>query len=185
MDSGIDAQAALPKLYASSRAIHCHHTRYDAIRDEVFANFAASVRGSIRKPPHTLQWATSLKKLGATDDVTAQAIIKAWNARSSRAGQLVGARSIGVRNILSLMPSSVQEMIVSHISECGWENSALSDDVLQSKKLYPPHAFRTTCQEWTGRGKVTATSMGAACAHFISSFLQKPKNARVKPDRAK
>lgn len=51
MDSNVDVGTQLPRLSSTACAIHCHHTVYATKRDELFANFKASHRGAIRKPP--------------------------------------------------------------------------------------------------------------------------------------
>ena len=93
-------QQSLPKLYESSRTIWCYRFHFESKRAELFANFFTSARGAIRKLPNTLQWVASLKKLSTTEEAGATTIIKAWNANVSRTSQLIGAKSMGVRNVL-------------------------------------------------------------------------------------
>ena len=121
-------------------------------------------------------------KLNASDEAGAQAVIKAWNSTASRASQLVGAKAVGVRNIINLMPAHVRELVSDHINRLGWDNSALSDDVLQNKKLYPPYVYRATSKEWTARGKVTSESMHLVVQHLLNGFERTPVRMRRKID---
>ncbi len=179
-----ELKSKMSKLFESSRKIWCYRMTYGSKRDELFANFALSARGSIRKPPHTLQWVAALKKLDAADEASANSIIKAWNSQVARASHLAGAKAVGVRNVLGSMPEEVYELLLDHVSKCSWDGCALSDDVLQSKKIYPGFVFRATAKEWTARGKVTPETMRATALHITEIFRRTPKHLRRRPDRA-
>jgi hypothetical protein len=52
-----------PKLYDSILRIEVHRVEFASKREELFANFKLSHRGSIRKPPNVLTWVFALGKL--------------------------------------------------------------------------------------------------------------------------
>ena len=91
----LSMQQSLPKLYENSRTVWCYRFRFESKRAELFANFATSVRGAIRKIPNTLQWVASLRKLSITEETAAASIIKTWNATVARASQLTGGEIHG------------------------------------------------------------------------------------------
>ena len=185
MDSGLDPCTCVPKLYETARVIYCNHKIHSSQRDEVFDNFQSSTRGSIRKPPHTFQWVSALQTLRMTDDGGVTTVIKAWNQNVSKASQLHGAKSVGVRNVLSLMPEQVYNILARHVSLHGWENSALSDDVLQSKRIYPGHVFRSSAnKEWMWRGKITPESMCLSVQQVLDEFERAPSRLRQRPSRS-
>ena len=111
------------------------------------------------------------------------AIIKTWNGKVARASQLVGARAVSVKNVLTVMPSQVRDYMMDNISREGWDNCCLSEDILQSKKVYPRFVFRASSKEWTTRGKVTPESMLLTARYIVGKFDRTPKNMRRKPDR--
>ena len=79
-----------------------------------------------------------------------------------------------MRNIINLMPSNVLGLVTSHVSKYGWDNCALSDDVLQNKRVFPPYVFRAASREWTARGKVANDSMYFAVQQLLNKFERPP-----------
>ncbi len=183
LDHGLDLKTVHSELYRSALRIHAHYVPYRTKRDALFANFQMSSRGSIRKPPHSLTWVAALRKLNVGGDRDAGAIVRAWNATVSRASALTGAKSMSVRLVLEQMPDEAYAVLVAHVSACGWDACAVSDDALGSKKIYPGWTFRHTTKEWTQRGVVTPPSTVLMMNYMVRSFERTPTQVRKKPDR--
>ena len=172
-------RAELPKLYESSRAIWCLRFHFASKRDELFHNFQASARGSIRKLPNVLQWVASIKNLAITEEAGAANLIKQWNLTASRFAQLSGSKSMGVKHVLAL-PQQIYNILEHHVSQYGWDGCVLSDDVFTSKKITPGSNYRSTIKEWTARGKVTTQSVMLCFQHIIGEYNKTPKHMRQK-----
>ena len=51
-------------------------------------------------------------------------------------------------------------LILSHVSEVGWDSSAFSDDSLANKRILPGFVYiHISDKAWSDRGRVTPTSM--------------------------
>ena len=164
-------------LRDSARSIWVYVVCTNNKRDMLFQNFRISVRGSIRRPPHVLTWVSALAKTREDPAV----VIKAWNARSSRAGQLLWAKAVAVRQILSYMPKTTLRLALEHINKVGWEASVLTDDVLGSKNIYPGFSWRPSAKEWHARLKVTSESSDILFAYMINKHTS--ARQKVKPTR--
>ena len=80
---------------------------------------------------------------------------------ASTAQQLRGSKAVAVKTVSERMPSSILSLLLQHVGSCGdYESSALSDDILSTKRIYPGFLFRSTItKDWNLRGRVTEESM--------------------------
>lgn len=182
-DEGVNVKGTMPKLWKTASNIFCYYRPQSSKTEEMFANFLLSTRGAIRKPPHTFQWVDALTRLGHSTEGHVATVIKDWNGRVARGAQLTGAKSMSVKNVMTMMPPDVRRELMFHISKLGWDHSCISEDTLQSKKIFPSHTFRCTSKEWTARGKVTPESMLLTTQYITGKFERMPKQMRRKPDR--
>ena len=160
-DDNICLKAIHPSLYESIRNIEVVNLRFATKRDEIFGNFILSHRGEIRKPPSILTWVFSLKKLrDEYSDSDAGAVIRQWNSKVTRAGQLQGGKAQGVKNVLELMPEEAWLVVLADESRHGRENSPYTDELMASKKIYPGSHFKAAhCKAWTSRMTITRQSV--------------------------
>ena len=147
-------------------------------------NFKISIKGSLRKAPSIMCWVSAVQNLmvygGGKVDVPA--LIKKFNAQSSSAFQLIGAKAQAVRALLEDFPDAALEHLQSHVQAVGWQSCAFTDDALSSKKLLPGHTFRLVSgsKVWTALGKVTEESATLAIEHAVNKFLNTCADARRK-----
>ncbi len=163
-------------------SIYCHHVDTGPSQlDKLFYNFSLASRGSIRQAPHVLSWVVALTKLkeNPTD------CIRKWNSVASKAQQLAGTKALAVRQVLEKMPTAVLSFLLDHLGACGdYEQSALSDDVLSSKRIFPGFVFRNVNKDWTQRGRVTAESAEITARWVVGTFMRTPQRIRTRVTKA-
>ena len=167
----------------NASAIYCHFVDSGPSQlDHLFYNFSMAFQGSIRRAPHVLSWVTSLSKL--KEDPTDA--IRKWSANVSKNQALTGGKSMAVKAVLERMPPTVLAFLLEHVGQCGdYEASALSDDVLGSKRIYPGFVFRcVNGREWTNRGRVTTESLEVTAKWVVGNFLRTPKHIRTRQTKA-
>lgn len=179
LDHRVNIAEDHPKLYETICQIYVFHCWVKSQQEALYANFRVSVRGSIRRAPSSVTWASSLIKLQVSES-DANAILTTWNATASKSAQIHGHKATVVKQLLSL-PPGVQALLFQHSSAFGWENSCLSDEALSSKKLYPPYTFRViSSKEWTQRGRVTTRSCELMFRAIFRRFEACPARFRQK-----
>ena len=83
------------------------------------------------------------------------------NAGASLAGQLKGVKAQSVKNLMDLVPPEGLAVVDMHVKQFGWENCALTDEVVSDKKWLPGYqswrwVVGTSClQFWRGYCKFT------------------------------
>jgi hypothetical protein len=173
----------LPKLFNTVLQIHCAPNLARTQTEALFENFRVSIRGSIRRAPSSITWASALLKMNTSGE-DATNLITQWNAASSKSSWLTGAKASAVKQLLHL-PKDVLHTLQSHASMLGWDQCALSDEALSCKKLFPPFTFRVLqSKEWTNRGKVSVTSCTLMFRAMFSKFEGCPQRFRTKPAKA-
>lgn len=169
-----------PKFHESCCEIFAVRVNFTSKRAEMFANFKLSQRGAIRKPPNVASWVYALETLqqkhGESDT---NSVVSTWNSSVAKANQLVGAKGMAVRNVLSLMPAEAKRAFMTHVSEFGWDGCAWTEEVLGSKKIYPGHAPRVGSKSWSDRLKRTEKS---TC--LMVSFIQADFKGRAVPRKS-
>ena len=75
-------------------------------------------------------------------------MIGRFNQTVAKAQQLLGNKAIAVRNLLFHLPPDVFSFLHSHVAQHGWEQCALSDDNLASKKILPNFVFKPAHKCW-------------------------------------
>ena len=183
MDKEIDLMESCPKLVQTLQRVHVQSIVHATPSEAMFFNFKMSVRGSIRKPPNVITWVLCLQKLKVLD---AGATIRAWNQSSSKGSLLMGSKAAAVKLVLDQMPKESLHAVQQHVGRMtSYESSAVSDDVLGNKRLYPGHHFKSASKGWENRGKVTETSFKVMVCFMIKSFEATPATIRTKPNKAK
>ena len=175
-----------PTFYISLLAVYTQKIKYASAREEVFANFRLSHRGSIRKPPNAITWVYCLEQLqedhGERD---ASAVLKIWNVTSPKQSQIVGGKAQAVKNVMMLMSKEAKKLITSHVAQHGWEACAWNEDTLSSKKLFPPYAPRGANKVWNDRQKITTAAVDLMVKHVHShhdKLHNNMKRAMMKSD---
>ena len=139
---------AFEKMRNSLACIYIHHVKHSTLENEVFHNFRTSLRGSIRKPPHMLTWVSVLSTLKGKGYEDSAAVIGRFNQTVAKAQQLIGSKAVAVGNLLFHLPPDVLSFLHTHVSQHGWEQCALSDDNLASKKILPNFVFKPVHKSW-------------------------------------
>lgn len=142
------------------RELRCVPLRFASAREALFQNFRLAGRGSIRRPPHLLDWVHSLRQLAqkAGERDTA-IIIRMWNAQCSQTLQIVGRKAMALKNLMELMPEEGLVLVTEMVSATGWEEGCWTEDALASKRIFPGHVFRVVeSKAWTARQTVTKAS---------------------------
>ena len=138
----------LDKLRKSLKCVFVYFTKHNTLEHEVFHNFRTSLRGSIRKPPNLLTWVGVLDKLRNKGYEDAAAVISRFNLTVAKSSQLVGTKANTVANLLFHFDEELVSLLQSHVSKYGWENCALSDDNLSSKKILPNYVHKAPHKQW-------------------------------------
>ena len=131
-----------PKLFSSVLRIRAHFMPQRSRVDEALKNMKISTRGSIRKGPNLFTIVGIINNLSTVGYTDYPAFMKSWNAQSGKSFEVKGQKAVSLKLILEMMPTSVLEMIMRHISKLGFVNSCISDDNMSSKKTYPGYQFR-------------------------------------------
>ena len=98
----------------------------------------------------------------------------------------MGSKAAAVKLVLDQMPKESLHAVQQHVGRMtSYESSAVSDDVLGNKRLYPGHHFKSASKGWENRGKVTETSFKVMVCFMIKSFEATPATIRTKPNKAK
>ena len=120
-----------PVLFFSIQELHCCSLAFSTQRDMLFSNFKMSGRGSIRKPPNLIDWVHSLKQLAVRGgDRDTGNIIKTWNSQCTQNLQIVGRKSMSLKNLLESMPPEGLEVVTTTTSTWGWEDGPYTEDSL-------------------------------------------------------
>ena len=185
VDGGIDViRHEFSGFFQSLSDIHAHVLEPTALQNEVILNFMLSSRGSIRKPPNTLTWVSTLKNLrdqaGFSDF---DGLAKEFNKGVGSKLQLVGQKAMTVRLIVNAYPEPVVDLLVDHVGETGWEKACVNEDILGSKKMIPGWANKSPTKAWTRRGTVTPESMLLGFQKAIKEHQRLPLAARRPPQK--
>ena len=86
------------------------------------------------------------------------ALVRQYNASSSKFGQLTGAKAASVKNLLESLPREALELVNISVREFGWKSSPFTDDSFSGRKFLPGSQFRSSHKVWQQRGKVTRDS---------------------------
>eukprot|EP00969_Alexandrium_andersonii_P034373 1504097-Alexandrium_andersonii.AAC.1 len=83
------------------------------------------------------------------------------------------------------MPANVLAFPMEHLGASGdYEASALSDDVLSSKRIYPGFVFRCISKDWSQRGRATAESAEITARWVVGNFTRAPPQLRTRVTKA-
>lgn len=161
------------------RGIFVYHIKEESAQAEALLNFQISLRGSLRKAPHLLQWVaalTSLKKKGYSDPSD---LIKRYNTTAPKAQQLNGMKGQAVKNIMTSMTPALIDMLQTHVSKFGWEGGVFSDDALSSKKILPEYAGRAPPgrKTWINRLRMSEKATSLCFSRAITDFGRAPTQA--------
>jgi len=181
IDDGVDMSQVAPELWQSLRDVHCINLQFGTLREQTFANFKVSVRGSVRQAPSPISWVVMLLRLSKKGDNDTGNIIKLWNKDNIKSAHVTGGKAQAVKNCLELLDESTLQLVVDATSKYGWETGPFSEDTLASKKLYPGNHFRTiNSKKWTNRQVVTKESCRLTFMRLIKRFGTAPVMFRHK-----
>jgi hypothetical protein len=167
------------KLYKSILEIFTQKIIFTSAREELFSNFRLSHRGAIRKPPNAITWVCCLERLQSDHgECDAAAVLRVWNTSAPKASQIVGVKAMAVKNVMTSMNGDTKLCIIQHVDECGWENSAWTEECLSSKKIFPPYAPRGSSKAWNERQKITEASCKLMVSHVQAIHMMKSGLAR-------
>ena len=159
LDDKVDIAKAHPPLHKSCCVIYCQHIYHQDARSELFANFQAAYRASMKKPPSLMTWVKTLKALKGLGDRDAGEIIKSWNKKSTDGQMIRGAKAQALKRLLEDMPEEAQEEIDGYVGFFTWELSPWSEEALNSPKHYPGYKARSLGNKaWESRLVVTPAS---------------------------
>ena len=182
---GLDGRTdeGLKPLWNSVTKVFVHCVEQPSRLDEALQNMKLSARGSLRRANNTIQCCFIIRNLkGKCGLVDSSVFVKRWNAMSSKAFQIVGKRSLALKQLLDQTPEETLNLILAHVNAYGWQNSCWSDDSLAVKKLYPGYQFACTKKSWLSRMKTTEESMDLCVRHLQSTFERKSEHLRQKAD---
>ena len=182
---GLDGRTdeGLKPLWNSVTKVFVHCVEQPSRLDEALQNMKLSARGSLRRANNTIQCCFIIRNLkGKCGLVDSSVFVKRWNAMSSKAFQIVGKRSLALKQLLDQTPEETLNLILAHVNAYGWQNSCWSDDSLAVKKLYPGYQFACTKKSWLSRMKTTEESMDLCVRHLQSTFERKSGHLRQKAD---
>ncbi len=104
---------------------------------------------------------------------------------ASKNQQLVGAKAVAVQLVVETMPPAVLSFLVEHLGACGdCEASAMSDDVLSSKRIVSSFVLRNRNKDWNHRGRVTAESAEITARWVVGNFMRTPLRIRTRVSKA-
>ena len=169
-----------PTLYDSIQKIYTQRVRFESKRAELFANFKASHRGNVRKPPNCVDWVLTLEELHTYGEMDSTLVIKEWNNVAVKADQITGTKALAVRNILSIPNPDAKDALVAHVLEFQWESCAFTEDTLGSKKIWVGYAPRGASKAWNERMKVTDQSCLLMIKNVHNTFAKTPFPIRRK-----
>jgi hypothetical protein len=142
------------------RELRCVPLRFASAREALFQNFRLAGRGSIRRPPHLLDWVHSLRQLAQkAGERDTGIVIRLWNAQCAQTLQIVGRKAMALKNLMEQMPEEGLALVAEMVSEKGWEEGCWTEDALASKRIFPGHVFRVVeSKAWSARQTVTKAS---------------------------
>lgn len=134
--------------------------RFASAREALFQNFRLAGRGSIRRPPHLLDWVHSLRQLAQkAGERDTGIVIRLWNAQCAQTLQIVGRKAMALKNLMEQMPEEGLALVAEMVSATGWEEGCWTEDALASKRIFPGHVFRVVeSKAWSARQTVTKAS---------------------------
>ena len=127
-----------------------------------------------------MHWFSVIQDLQLSEGADGSAIIKQWNNMSTKENQLTGTKRVGLLLMLSKMPESVQQVLLSNMSQEGPEGIIVGDDVLADKRVYPGHRYAASSPAWSDRMLVTEMSMTLMMVHLLHAYRSKPPQIRQK-----
>ena len=152
---------AHPVLYQSIREINCCNMVHKSPREQLFYNFKLGGRGSIRKPPNLIDWTLSLRHLAArAGEKDTGNVVRMWNSQCPVSQQIVGRKAMALKSLMEQMPEDALTLLVTMVSEMGWEESPWTEDALASKRILPGYVFRVAdSKAWSARQTVSRQSV--------------------------
>ena len=99
---------------------------------------------------------------------------------STKENQLTGSKRVGLLMMLSKMPASVQQVLLSNLSLEGPEGIIVPDEVLTDKRVYPGHRYAASSPAWSDRLVVTDESMTLMMVQLLNMYRAKPAVIRQK-----
>lgn len=181
-ETGQDFLTLFPCLGETFSTVYVHHVSHATVQEEVFHNFKVSLRNSIRRPPNMLTWIGTLQSLKHCGYFDSAGVIAKFNAGVAKSFQLVGSKATAIGNLMAQYPPELLDLLQQHVSKYGWENSALSDDNLSTKKVLPSFTFKAPHKSWK---KFASMSVEASWLTWRRVFADFAKNsAGRKPDKS-
>ena len=115
------SRQAHPLLYETLEGIWCVPLSHNSRREELFANCSISSRGAIRRPPNSVSWFISLRKLNEHGDNDAATIVRAWNSGAPKSDHIIGSKAQAVKHLLEFLPPAASDILLRIISKHGWD----------------------------------------------------------------
>lgn len=157
MERNWDLRVLCPELLSSLTAIHCQRGIMSTDSQSVaLANARLSQAGSIRKAHCVLTWVGKLQIL-RDEGLSAEQVIKAWNATATTAGQLQGAKRTAVLGCLN-MPAPCVAVLMQHLSIFG-DKTAFHEEAFANKKLAVGAKARSGSKVWNDRLCITERAL--------------------------
>ena len=120
-----------------------------------YQNAMLSQAGSIRKAHDIPTWLAKIQTM-CQSGMSADAIIRTRNSRSSKEGQLQGGKRTCLLNLLQC-PQAGLEVLQTHASVFG-SQTAFSEECFSQKSILPGHVPRLPSKQWSARLTVSNES---------------------------
>eukprot|EP00973_Karenia_brevis_P037255 5136229-Karenia_brevis.AAC.1 len=156
----IDVAAACPALFESLRVIHYQPLYVKDSLDASLMNMKMSVRGAIRKANSTITVVFMVKELVAKQSIPDVGVfVRRWNAMAAKSNQITGKCACAIKLMFELTAPGVLQSILGHVSKCGWDACAWTNESLAHKKIFTAYQFPSKSRAWLSRVKATADSI--------------------------
>ena len=157
--AGWELQVLHAQLYETVLAIHCRCDTCLDVQAAAYQNAVLSQAGSIRKAHDVPTWLAKIQFL-LQKGVSAETVIKSWNARATREGQLQGAKRTRLLNLLQC-PQPALDILQRHASSFG-TSTAFAEEAFSVKQILPGHTPRLPVKAWGQRlrGEASKTRGG-------------------------
>lgn len=161
----VNPGSELQPLFDSVGAINVCAVNVASLSSWVIGNASFAARGSIRKAWNVVQWMAILKSFERCTSSDPKIVIKAWNEKSVKSQQLVGAKRMALVNLLGY-PSDVQGQIFETVSCVGWARSPYTEDLLGSKKILPGAKRTQGPKSWQNLSAISQGSLSLFVRHL-------------------
>ena len=104
-DEKVDLKKSHPALYDSVLKINALAVHHSNARLELFSNFNASLKASMKKAPNLLTWIRTLENLAELGDSDGSDVVREWNKTAADSAKLKGSKANALKYLMDYMPS--------------------------------------------------------------------------------